>query len=235
MARALYLHEVVDVVGQGAVPYMEHTVGFHTAEAAGRGLELVGTWQVVGATGRWPQVVNLWELVDGFDGWRRLCDATNVRRAQNRALEEWWDEAYRHRSGGLDRLLAAAPGSPTLTDLLAAGVSGEVFTHEISTVVAGGAARYLEMVLDRRRPLMEEHGHRLVGAYEVLLRDTEVVTVWAASLADHVAWMLAAEPGGDERIPAFHDAARQVRTGWREELMTPGPGSPVGEPRRDGA
>jgi hypothetical protein len=37
---------------------MEHTAGFDTDAAAGRGLALLGTFSVMGSTGRWPQVVN---------------------------------------------------------------------------------------------------------------------------------------------------------------------------------
>ncbi|MEO7572888.1 MAG: NIPSNAP family containing protein, partial [Acidimicrobiales bacterium] len=61
----LFLHEVIDVVGRGGRPYMEHTVSFDATGTTSGGLELLGTWEVVGTTGRWPQVVNVWEI----DGW----------------------------------------------------------------------------------------------------------------------------------------------------------------------
>src|SRR5687768_15946526 len=54
--RNLYLHEYVDIVGEGAMRYMEHVAAFDTATAADRGLDLVGTWYTMGSTGRWPQV-----------------------------------------------------------------------------------------------------------------------------------------------------------------------------------
>src|SRR5260370_30095610 len=112
--RNLYLHEVIDIVGEGAMRYMEHTVGFNADAAADRGLELVGTWYTMGSTGRWPQVVNMWECVDGWSGWRRLMEATNLRRTKNPELVEWWQEALKARSGGVARLLGAAPGGPAL-------------------------------------------------------------------------------------------------------------------------
>ena len=96
----LFLHEVIDIVGRGGRAYMEHTVGFDAEGTTGRGLELLGTWEVVGTTGRWPQVVNVWEI-DGWEGWARLGHTTNVRKADNAALAEWWDEAYQRRTGGL--------------------------------------------------------------------------------------------------------------------------------------
>ena len=133
MARELYLHETVDIVGDGAVPYMENSVvGFDTRANADRGLELYGTWYVQGSTGHWPQVVNIWELVDGWDGWQKLCVATNLRRQSNASLNTWWTEAAAWRSGGVDRLLGAMEGSQSLSEVKRQGVAGEVFVHELS-------------------------------------------------------------------------------------------------------
>ena len=50
----MFLHEVVDIVGRGGRAYMEHTVSFDADGTTGGGLELLGTWEVVGTTGRWP-------------------------------------------------------------------------------------------------------------------------------------------------------------------------------------
>lgn len=222
----LHLHEVVDVVGQGARPYMEENVlGFDADAAADRALRLFGTWEVVGATGRWPQVVNLWELADGWDGWRRLCEATNVRRAQNTALGEWWDDAYRKRTGGFDRLLRAAPKMPDLDRLVADGVSGTMFVHELTQVRPGAGARYLRAVREEWAPVAAEHGHHLVGAWEVLFGDTEVVTVWATDLDGHVGLQQAEDL--DERVGTWRRRSRKWTTRWREELMTPHPGTPL--------
>jgi hypothetical protein len=210
---ALFLHEVIDIVGEGAPPYMELMVRTDVDAIADRGMRLFGTWQVVGMTGRWPQVVNLWEI-DGWDGWRRSLVAANVKRAENRALGEWWEDAYRHRSGGFDRLLQARTVAP---------VAGELFVHEISEVKPGAAPDYLAALEAEWAPVAGEHGHSLVGSFEVLFTDVEVVTVWATSLDDHIAF----ESGTDERVAAWRSRARTFVTRWREELMVPGLGSPL--------
>jgi hypothetical protein len=226
--RNLYLHEVIDIVGEGAMRYMEHTVGFNADAAADRGLELVGTWYTMGSTGRWPQVVNMWECVDGWSGWRRLMEATNLRRTANPELNEWWQEALKSRSGGFDRLLGAAPGCPSLADLRADAVSGSVFVHEISEVRPGDALSYLALVRDLRAPLLADYGHTLVGLYEVLLTDVEVVTIWATDPAGHESLMRTADEGSDERITRWNSRARDAgRARWREELMTPHPDTPL--------
>jgi len=204
----LFLHEVVDIVGRGGRGYM----------ATGGGLALLGTWEVVGTTGRWPQVVNLWEI-DGWDGWERLAQRTNVDKAANTELASWWDEAYQRRTGGFDRLLRGVPGCPTKAELLEGGVGGSWFVHELSEVRPGAGPEYLAATRGDRAPAMAQRGIALVGLYDSLLTDTEVCTVWATDLSTHTALLREGDPW-----PA---TARQWCTRWREELMTPGPGSPL--------
>lgn len=217
----LFLHEVIDIVGRSGRPYMRHTVGFDAAATADSGLTLLGTWEVVGTTGRWPQVVNVWEL-DGWDGWQRLAQRTNLDRADNVELATWWDEAHRRRSGGFDRLMRGAPGCPDLADLLAADVSGTWFVHELSAVRPGAGPEYLAATLDQRVPAMAGRGIALVGLYDSVLNDSEVCTIWATDLATHTDLLREGDP--------WSSTARTWCTGWREELMTPGPGSPLAPP-----
>ena len=209
----LFLHEYVDIVGEGARKYMEHCVSMDNT-VADRGLKLFGTWQVVGVTGRWPQVVNLWDMIDGWDGWKRVIGASNVRREENAALKEWWEEAYALRTGGFDRLLRA-----TSVELNA----GELFVHELSQVRPGAGPEYLVALAEEWAPVAADHGHRPVVLSEVLLTDVEVVTVWATDLDGHVRL----QASDDERIPKWRARAREYLTRWREELMVPCPGSPL--------
>lgn len=218
MADPLFLHEVIDIVGRGGRAYMEHTAAFDAGAAAGRGLVLLGTWEIVGTTGRWPQVVNVWEI-DGWDGWERLGQRTNVDKAANTELAEWWDEAYKRRTGGFDRLLRGVPGCPTLASLTADGVCGTWFVHELSEVRPGAGPEYLAATLAERVPAMTDRGITLVGLYDSVLSDTEVCTIWATDLATHTQLLRDGDPW-----PAI---ARQWCTRWREELMTPGPRSPL--------
>ncbi len=215
-APALFLHEVIDIVGRGGRAYMEHTRDFDAGSAAGGGLDLLGTWEVVGTTGRWPQVVNVWEI-DGWDGWERLGQRTNVDKASNDELAEWWDEAYKRRTGGVDRVLRGAPGCPTRTSLTDAGVRGSWFVHELSEVRPGAGPEYLARTIAERVPAKQARGIALVGAYDTIFTDTEVCTIWATDLASHTALLREGDVW-----PAI---ARDYCTRWREELMTPGPGT----------
>lgn len=238
MDRDLYLHETIDVIGQGAVPYMEKSVvGFDPEAVADRGLTLYGTWVVQGSTGRWPQVVNIWELVDGWEGWRRLCSRTNLRREANSELSDWWSDAASWRSGGFDRLLGAGPGTLPLETIEREHIQGELFVHETARVRPGTAMDYLAAVREDWAPVMAEHGHRLVGAWEVLLSESETCTLWATDLDSHIELARATDATRgfetrdgtrDLRISRWREQARTFREHWREEMLIPCPGSPMG-------
>jgi hypothetical protein len=225
--RNVYLHEIIDIVGEGAMPYMEHTADKGASQASGGTLELVGTWYTMGSTGRWPQVINLWECVDGWNGWRLLMEQTNLRRTSNPELNDWWRTALEVRTGGFDRLMVGAPGCPSIADLEANGVKGSVFVHELSRCKPGAARGYLAAVRDEWLPVLADHGHSLVGLYEVLLTDSEVMTIWACDSSSHCDLMEATVDGTDDRIAGWRTRARDFLTDWREELMTPHPISPL--------
>lgn len=221
----MYLHEYIDIVGEGAMPYMEHTVARGASDASGGTLDLVGTWYTMGSTGRWPQVINLWECVDGWDGWRALMERTNLQRTRTPELEEWWRRALEVRSGGVDRLLAGAPGCPSLAELQRDAVHASVFVHELSRCRPGAALDYLAAVREEWQPVLQEYSHGLVGLYEVLLTDREVLTIWSSDPAAHCALQTAAVEATDDRIARWRARAREFLTSWREELMTPHPNS----------
>ncbi|MDZ7731945.1 MAG: hypothetical protein U5R31_01475 [Acidimicrobiia bacterium] len=218
---------MIDIVGLGAWPYMEHTLAASGDEKVN--FELVGTFYTMGITGRWSQVVNLWSVPGGWDGWRTAVDRLNLARPANKDLEGWWKQAFEHRTGGYDRLLAGAPGCPTPTGLVADGVSGTLFVHDSTEVRPGAQLDYLAAVREVRVPLLAERGHTLTGLYEVVGNDYEVVTVWATDVDHHVA--LQRDRHTDDRLVAWRDEARRFTVHRREELMTPCPGIPIGPPR----
>ena len=231
---ALYLHETIDIVGQGAWPYMQHTL-----QASGNETNrfvLQGTWYVMGITGRWPQVINIWDVPGGWQGWADSVDRLNLKRPNNTELTQWWDAAYALRTGGFDRLLAGAPQSPTTDELVTAGVRGSLFLHEIATVHPGTAPAHLAAMAETQVPLMAEYGFTATGLYETLMTDTEVISVWAGDVQAHTN-LLRAEygarhgpAGGDARLAVWRRTAREFVTTWRAELMTPCPGIRIGPP-----
>src|SRR5579862_10009142 len=128
--RDLYLHELIDIVGQHQWDYMEHAKAQAGDEKVD--FELLGTWYTMGITGRWPQVVNIWEIPGGWDGWYDKVDRLGMKRRTNRRLEAWWSVAYTYRRGGVDRLLRAAPACAPTATLAREGVNGTLFVHELT-------------------------------------------------------------------------------------------------------
>jgi hypothetical protein len=138
----------------------------------------------------------------------------------------------RHKA--FSRPMGAVDGTPDLQALRAEGYTAPFFLHEIATVRPGAALDYLAAVREERAPILADHGHRLVGLYEVLLSDSEVVTFWGTDIDAHLetqraydaAVGLDAEAKADPRLLDWRKNARQYVEGpWRETLVAPFPGS----------
>ncbi len=135
--------------------------------------------------------------------------------------------------GGFDRQLAGVPGCPNMASLKADGITGTMFVHELSQVRPGAGPEYLAAMREEWLPVAREYGHEPVGLYEVMMNDTEVVTVWASDIDSIVKLARTAdacrglddEVEADDRVGAWRRRAREFCTRWREELMVPCPGT----------
>ena len=234
--RHLYLHETIDIVGQGQYDYMAHSMKEPT-NAMPDMLTLQGTFFVCAmGGGRWPQVVNIWDVGEaGWQGWAANVDRLNLKR-RNAFYGDWWDEASKWRTGGFDRLCGAVPGSPSTEDLARNDVKGTLFVHQLLQVRPGSALDYLGWVVQEQVPVWREHGHEPTGIYEVLGNQHEVVVVWATSVAAQTA-LRAARDGargltdevlGDHRLVEWERRSADYVTGGDTLLMTPQPGTVYG-------
>jgi hypothetical protein len=209
----LYVHEVITCRSlQGRERYQEIAKSM-------KGFTLLGTWQIVGMTGTWPTVLNIWQVPGGWAGWGDFLHRTYG--AVKKEMHVYFDKFDEVRSGGSDLLMRPVPWSPEPEDLVAEAVTGSMFVHEVSTVRPGTGRDYLAAMNEHWRPVAADHGHRLIGMYEVLLSDTVVVTVWATSIERHIELMTSTDP----RIAQWRSRAREFATGWHEELMAPAPGT----------
>jgi len=243
--RDLYLHELIDIVGQGQYAYMEHA-GREPTNAMPDMLSLQGTFFVCAVGGgRWPQVVNVWDVGDaGWDGWAANVDRLNLKR-RRAFYGEWWDEAAQWRTGGVDRLCGGVPAGPTTAEIAARAVTGTLFVHQLLTVRPGHALDYLDAVVAEQVPAWRDHGHEPTGIYEVLGNQHEVVVIWATTVEaqaglrrsrDAARGLLRPRDGdgdgdeveGDERLVAWERTAAGFVTGGDTHLMTPLPGTVYG-------
>ena len=70
--------------------------------------------------------------------------------------------------------------SPSRDQLRDGGLRAWVCAHTIVRLQPGERAAYLRAVGQRLRPLLEERGLRLMGAYAVPMRSDEAIMLWAA-------------------------------------------------------
>ncbi|WP_238008361.1 hypothetical protein KZZ52_23460 [Dactylosporangium sp. AC04546] len=194
-------------------------------------IDLVGAFYAVGITGHVQfKAVTLWDCIGGWDGgWRQMLDIyDNVDpRLFLSNIDGMRHHAYSRPMGGV-------PGTPDLQALRAEGYTAPFFLYDVATVRPGAALDYLAAVREQRAPIMADYNHRLVGLYEVLLSDSEVVTFWGTDMDSHLAVQRAYdatlglddEVPGDERLLKWRRTAREFLTGpWQEGLLAPFPGS----------
>jgi hypothetical protein len=194
-------------------------------------IDLVGAFYAVGISGH-PQfkVVTLWDCHGGWDGgWRQMVEIYDDVQ-QNLFLSDIDDLRF----AAFSRPLGAAPGSPAIADVLSDGYAAPLYLFESAQVRPGAALDYLAAVQEERAPIMADHGHRLVGAYEVQFCDTEVVTLWGTDIDSHLEVQRARDAAlglddgvaADHRLLSWRKHARTYLEGpWRETLISPYPGS----------
>ena len=147
MSRSVFVHETIDIVGQGQYDYME-MVNREPAQHMPDMTSLQGTFYVLGfGGGRWPQVINIWDCgEDGWDGWGRNLDRLNLKR-RKAFYGDWWDEAAQWRTGGFDRVCAGVPESLTTRQIEERGIKGTLFLNEVLSVQPGTQIEYLNLVV----------------------------------------------------------------------------------------
>ncbi len=236
MPRNFFLHETIDVVGQGQYEYMDLVAREPVHDMPGL-FRLQGTFFVIGASGgKWPQVVNIYDGgEEGWDAWTANLDRLNLKRREN-FYTGWWDEAAEFRTGGFDRIAAAVPGCPTTAELRASGIEGTVFVHQRLEVQPGQQLGFLEEVRRFRVPQLEARGIHLTNLLEVINNPTEVIVVWATHLEN---WTQLRKDFDttrglddtgtvDQTLLAWQQIEHSFVTGGTTELMTPRPGNAAG-------
>ena len=234
----VYIHEFIDIIGHQRANYMHHMTAnwSPTAQEPPRFQSCVGVWAVLGSTAGWPQTVNLWE----HESWEGI--ATNFGSeavgagAQDPKLQKWWAKASEFRSGGFDRLLRPAPWSRTIAQLLADGVKGDLYAHELVKTRPGAAPDFLEQAREQYAPLAARHGWDLAMAlWTTMVDDDEAFLIWAIpTWQDWASFEKAHEV--DDDVRKWRTAAREVTTSWHRLVMTDSPLNPMKigrQPSRD--
>ncbi len=192
----LYLHEMIDIVGEGSPAYMDTAVE-RSRHSESQGISrLFGVWRVIGSTNRWPRVVNLWEM-DSWEHWAATLERQFLPDKQDAALAPWWKQALQWRSGGFDRILEPAPYSPSRDALRASGLKSWVTEQTILRTQPGMRADFLLAVEKHLLPILSKEKLSLLGAHSAPMRSDEVVLLWCAS--DFAALCASAAGRGTDR------------------------------------
>ena len=236
MPRSVFVHETIDVVGQGQYDYME-MVNREPAQHMPDMTKLQGTFYVLGfGGGRWPQVINIWDCgEDGWDGWSRNLDRLNLKR-RKAFYGDWWDEAAQWRTGGFDRVCAGIPESPTTQQIKDRGIQGSLFVNEVISVQPGTQIDYLNLVAAERVAMMADHGIVATGLWEVVNNNHEVVMIWATTVEAWVQYQknydttrgLDDTGEADERLTQWENRAATFTVSGDTHIMTPLPGTVYG-------
>lgn len=224
----VYIHEFIDIIAQNRAKYMHHMTAYWSPIGREERKQLCfGVWGTLGSTGRWPEVVNIWE----HESWEGLARSLDVERAapafQDPSLKEWWAAAAPLRRGGLDRIMVAAPYSRSIDELVAGGVRGDYYAHELLTVPPGGAYELLDGIAESGREQVEALGLDLVAAFRVAMgSDTECLLMWA--IPDWPAWVRyerAWEPDGE--LTPWRRTMRELGASLQRILLLDSPLNPM--------
>ena len=228
----VYIHELIDVIGHNRARYMHHmTANWCPVARVERNQLCLGVWGTVGSTGRWPEVVNMWEL-DGWDGLvGNFAHEFGHATLQDPSLAEWWAAAASLRRGGIDRIVVPEPWTRPVDELVADGVRGELYAHELVSVPPGTATAFLAAVRDMAMGAHAALGVELVGAYRVaMVNESECLVIWAIPdwptwARVEQAWLLAADGSGP--LAPWRRATLELGADWKRSLLVDSSLSPL--------
>ena len=134
------------------------------------------------------------------------------------------------RRGGLDRIVVPEPWTRPIDALVADGVRGEPYAHEVVTVPPGTSPRLLAAVQAEGVAAWAAVGAECVGAFRVAMgADTEGILLWA--LPDWAAWgraeqaWLAASWEGP--LAGWRATLLSLGATWQRTLLTDAPLAPL--------
>jgi hypothetical protein len=226
---SVYIHELIDIIGHNRGRYVQHiTANWVPIALEERNQRCLGVWATVGSTGAWPQVVNMWEL-DGWDGLVRNFEVELAGgRDQDPSLAEWWAQAASLRRGGTDRIVVAEPGTRGVEQLIADGVRGELYAHELFTVGPGRSPELLAALAAEAVPAFESFGLTHLGSYRVaMVNDSEALALWAVPSWSAWADLEQAWLGGAAAFAGWRATTASLGADWRRQLLVDAPLSPL--------
>ena len=212
----IYLQERVEIVPGQVERYLSQ-VKDGWAHAEKLGPRCMGVWHTAGATGRWHEVYFLWE----FDDWAQYGRVMKSHGGPA-SLVAWADPDWRLRAGGDSLTMEPDVRSPSLAELMASGVRGQVFMHEYIRVAPGKRQEYIDHYLDNFLPTTRKAGRELVGIWSLMSCANDVLILLAMKDWDGYAAGMAGRKPEIQRV-RWQESAPLLRSDYDLRLLIPGP------------
>ncbi len=222
----IYIHETMTISIKHRKDYLDHFCRVWAPRSRELyGMRCFGVWATNGSTGPWPEAVVMWELADHAAFTAMMSGEFDYLSSSQTSMkghyEEFWDSAPEGvvETRGVDRLLAAMPGTPSLQEAIDQGRRGIGYYQQHIAVAPGSIEQYLEQYDREWRPVAQDHGLVCIGTYRTLLgNDSEGVALWA--LPEWRVWQaIDDEVRRDVRALAFHAATAHHAPRWQGKLL----------------
>jgi hypothetical protein len=220
----IYLHEVIRTVPGREESYLASVLSLHhDPTRSGLGHPAFAQFRSVATSGPWPVGINIWENTWAGQTADLMSQFQDAKR--DTAMEDWWNRNLHLRRGGYDRILIPADYSPTLADLEARSVRGEVFLQEIMWLPFGEPRRYLDAVESQLLPILDRLGLDLVGAFRVAMRPRQVLTLIGAPEWSRLAALMASSD--DPNVARWNEYRVNTVQQAEEMLLLPARHGPL--------
>ncbi|WP_415977216.1 hypothetical protein [Rhodococcus sp. 077-4] len=201
------------------------------------GIQLIGAWYAVGITGH--EQFRAFSLYHCRGGWRGgWLDMMKLYEGVPDSMFLSSIDNLRHTARSVP--LVAAPGSPTIADLAEPGPAGAFAMIEFAEAAPGMQLEYLAAVRVSRAPILQDHGYRLAGLYEVAFSNTRTAVLWTLDLDSQVSYLEARDAARglgegpvDERIARWEHEVTTFCSGEVQELYLAGYPGPLLSPHAE--
>lgn len=220
-AMAIYLHETFEFNADTAEDYLSHIVSndmLPIVEAGGT--KPIGLFRTAL---RNTEGVFLWELKD----WPPR--PTWSTRARPGPMSSYLERRLPYRKDWTDRLLVAAPFSPTREQVLKRGYKNKLYMQVTAEVLPDKLDDFTSLIGKEGVPLSKKRGMELVGCFESAagnVQGNEVIALWA--LDDWAHWGKVREARkSDKATGDYVRRGKAMLRRWSIKFLSPLPASPV--------
>lgn len=134
-------------------------------------------------------------------------------------------------AGWCRRILVPAPWTRSIDELIAGGVRGELYAHELLTLRQGAAPDFLDALRDEGVNASGQFGLELVGAFEVaMVNESECIVIWA--IPDWPTWAAFEAAQSGDRLRSWRTTLDALGADWRRSLPVDAPLAPLRIRRR---